>query len=213
MSNVAQPGWLPDPYGRFAQRYWDGVQWTANVSDGGGGQYSDAPVPSAPGTVAPFAAAGAAGAYGAPAMAASRTQVPTVALAVVGAGALLLVLSDFVLPWFSVGDLDFNLSDVRKAASQSENVPFITEQYLTWGWLVGLAAVALAVGALFNPKLRVAAAAVLFVVAAWHGWTAFDAGDENVSAEFGAYLGTIGLVVCGAAALLPTSKFLAAMRQ
>jgi len=207
MSDVAQPGWLPDPYGRFAQRYWDGAQWTANVSDGSGGQFSDPPVPSAPGTVAPFAAPGAPGAP------TTTTGVPTVALAILGVGAFLLILSDFVLAWFSVDGTDFNLSDLRDLASQSDEVPFVVEQYLSWGWLVAIAAVGLAVGALFNPKLRVVAAVILFVCAAWHGWTAYDTGNENVSPEFGAWLGSIGLIVCGAAGLLPTTKYLATLRQ
>jgi hypothetical protein len=29
------PGWKPDPYGRFELRYWDGTEWTANVSTRG----------------------------------------------------------------------------------------------------------------------------------------------------------------------------------
>lgn len=29
-----QPGWFPDPYGRFQQRYHDGTTWTAHVTDG-----------------------------------------------------------------------------------------------------------------------------------------------------------------------------------
>lgn len=28
-------GWFPDPYGRFAQRYWDGSRWTEHVATGG----------------------------------------------------------------------------------------------------------------------------------------------------------------------------------
>jgi Protein of unknown function (DUF2510) len=29
---MSQPaGWLPDPYGRFAQRYWDGAAFTNRV--------------------------------------------------------------------------------------------------------------------------------------------------------------------------------------
>ena len=31
MSALPQ-GWYPDPFGRYAQRYWDGDQWTARVS-------------------------------------------------------------------------------------------------------------------------------------------------------------------------------------
>lgn len=33
--------WFPDPYGRFAQRYWDGSAWTAHVIDGDGKQSVD----------------------------------------------------------------------------------------------------------------------------------------------------------------------------
>lgn len=33
MSNPA--GWLPDPYGRFQQRYWDGSRWTGHVATAG----------------------------------------------------------------------------------------------------------------------------------------------------------------------------------
>ncbi|MEQ1787784.1 MAG: DUF2510 domain-containing protein, partial [Acidimicrobiales bacterium] len=29
------PGWQPDPTGKHDHRYWDGTQWTENVSDSG----------------------------------------------------------------------------------------------------------------------------------------------------------------------------------
>jgi hypothetical protein len=32
---VAPPGWLADPMQRHQYRFWDGVQWTAAVSDNG----------------------------------------------------------------------------------------------------------------------------------------------------------------------------------
>lgn len=36
------PGrWHPDPVGRFAQRWWNGTEWTAHVVDGGGRQTTD----------------------------------------------------------------------------------------------------------------------------------------------------------------------------
>ncbi|PKQ19840.1 MAG: hypothetical protein CVT66_08245 [Actinobacteria bacterium HGW-Actinobacteria-6] len=28
-------GWHPDPHGRHELRFWDGSQWTSNVSDAG----------------------------------------------------------------------------------------------------------------------------------------------------------------------------------
>ncbi|MCZ7531552.1 MAG: DUF2510 domain-containing protein [Acidimicrobiia bacterium] len=33
---MAQPAaWHPDPMGRYEYRYWDGTQWTPDVSTGG----------------------------------------------------------------------------------------------------------------------------------------------------------------------------------
>jgi len=43
--------WFPDPYGRFAQRYWDGAAWTAHVIDGDGKQSVD---PMGTSTVTPI---------------------------------------------------------------------------------------------------------------------------------------------------------------
>src|SRR5688572_22512252 len=35
MSDSNPAGWLPDPSGKHDHRYWDGTQWTDNVSDAG----------------------------------------------------------------------------------------------------------------------------------------------------------------------------------
>lgn len=32
----SEAGWLPDPTGRHAQRYWNGTEWTADVADAQG---------------------------------------------------------------------------------------------------------------------------------------------------------------------------------
>ena len=32
---ITEPGWLPDPYGRFEYRWWTGTRWTSDVSRGG----------------------------------------------------------------------------------------------------------------------------------------------------------------------------------
>ena len=32
---TTRAGWWPDPLGRHQHRYWDGNQWTTNVSDAG----------------------------------------------------------------------------------------------------------------------------------------------------------------------------------
>ena len=47
----AEPAWKPDPYGRFAMRWFDGTEWTEHVVDGGGAQLVD---PMGRSTVVPF---------------------------------------------------------------------------------------------------------------------------------------------------------------
>lgn len=53
------PGWYPDPYRRFEQRYWDGTTWTRYASRGGQ-QFDDVPTaastPTLTATPAPLAA-------------------------------------------------------------------------------------------------------------------------------------------------------------
>jgi hypothetical protein len=49
------PGWQPDPTGRHEHRYWDGTQWTDNVSDAGVAS-TDAYAASAPDVTAEAAA-------------------------------------------------------------------------------------------------------------------------------------------------------------
>ncbi len=51
MSNVQQPGWYPDPWGQAGQRWWDGQQWSSNVSGppaAGAGTSSGVAAPGAP---------------------------------------------------------------------------------------------------------------------------------------------------------------------
>jgi hypothetical protein len=48
---AAPPAWYADPAGRHAQRYWDGVQWTPHVADGGQTSYDPLEGPGAPGAV------------------------------------------------------------------------------------------------------------------------------------------------------------------
>jgi hypothetical protein len=160
MSDTTPGSWQPDPFGRFAQRYWDGANWTENVVDGSGAQTTDPPRPSASPGVATTS---------------SGSALPVPGLVVVGIGALFVLLSDFALTWFSSG-IDVNLSDLRDLASESDEVPFFVDQYLSWGWLLGLAAVAVVVLALFVPMLRVPGLAVAVVFAVWHAWTVYDTG-------------------------------------
>ena len=72
-------GWSPDPYGRYAQRYWDGTAWTNHVVAGDGTQSTD-PLGTAMGT--PFA-------IPATAMAAPTGPAAGVATAPTGVRALL----------------------------------------------------------------------------------------------------------------------------
>jgi hypothetical protein len=47
-------GWQPDPFGRFASRWWDGETWTASVlTSGGGVRWDAAPLDSERALVAP----------------------------------------------------------------------------------------------------------------------------------------------------------------
>ena len=48
---AAPAGWHPDPYGRFAKRYWNGERWTEHVVDGASHQQVD---PMGTSTVIPF---------------------------------------------------------------------------------------------------------------------------------------------------------------
>src|SRR5438067_1684956 len=137
MSDSSPASWQPDPYGRFAQRYWDGSTWTANVADAAGRQSTDPPVASA----APAAGYPTAGYATTPAAATAARAMgtPVAGLVVAGIGALCVILSDFVLAWFSFEGHDLNLSDLRDLAGNVD-VPFLSEQYLNWGWIAGLAA-------------------------------------------------------------------------
>lgn len=82
------PGWQPDPSGKHDHRYWDGSQWTDNVSDGGVASTD----PYVAGDVAGDAggdAAGDATVVDTPAVAASDQPAPdaTAAWPAAGAGA------------------------------------------------------------------------------------------------------------------------------
>ncbi len=47
--------WASDPWGRYAQRYWDGVRWTDHVASPAGGRGLIDPTPAGPGLAAPVA--------------------------------------------------------------------------------------------------------------------------------------------------------------
>lgn len=193
MSDTTPGSWQPDPFARFAQRYWDGANWTANVIDASGAQTTDAPVPSVPMPSAGYSPVGSTP---------TASTLPVPGLVVAGLGAVFVLLSDFALTWFSAS-IDVKLSDLRDFASKSSDVPFFVDQYMSWGWLVGLAAAVLAITALFVPTVRVAALWAAAVMAVWHAWAVYDTGSDRISPEIGAWLGAIGFAMCAVAQLLP----------
>jgi hypothetical protein len=50
---TSQPGWYPDPQGRAEQRYFDGTQWTDNVSNAGVQSTDPVNAPATPAAGAP----------------------------------------------------------------------------------------------------------------------------------------------------------------
>ncbi len=103
MSDTAPGSWQPDPFGRFAQRYFDGAAWTANVIDGAGQQSTDPPVSWVPSAAATSSAS-------------SKRGPQTPALIVGGIGVLFTLLSLFVLNWF---DFSESAKDDIKSTSNS----------------------------------------------------------------------------------------------
>jgi hypothetical protein len=218
MSDTAPGSWQPDPFGRFSQRYWDGANWTENVIDASGTQTTDPPVPSAePSPAAPTATP-------------SGSALPVPSLVVVGVGALLLLLSLFVLNWFefnsdtkeSLRDSSaevqrelgvsadslvdgMKLSEVRDLADKvgTEDLNTIADQYITWGYLVSLFAIAIALFALFQPKLRWPALAIVVLFVVWHAFTVYELGGSTIDTQLGAWLGAVGLAIAAIGLLLP----------
>jgi len=224
MSQTTPGSWQPDPYGRFAQRYWDGANWTENVIDASGGQTTDSPVPSA------GAAFGAAKTSG--------SALPVPGLVVAGIGVVLVLLSLFVLNWYDLSseeDAEFrsqaaDLTESERRAfetevgvsidgfldgiklSETRNIidtgragdpAFLEEQYIKWGYLIAIAAAAFAVAALFVKNLRFPALAVVIVMLVWHAGVSYSLGSDESPTAIGAWLGAVGLAACAVALFLP----------
>jgi hypothetical protein len=95
-----EAGWLPDPSGGHEYRYWDGVAWTDNVSDGG--TTSTDPMPAAvpepaTGPATEPSAAGATPARPAPPPAPRRKAKSRVPIALAAAVVVLLVVGVLVI--------------------------------------------------------------------------------------------------------------------
>ena len=192
MSEGRSPaGWQPDPYGRYTYRYWDGAVWTEHVTDATGRQTTDVPASGAPHERA----------------ATQPNDLPILGMVVVAVGAVLVVLSLFVLDWFTIlGRIDFSFSDVRDAITSSSDISSASDWYLSWGWYLGFAVIVVAAVALFLPGARWFAVAACGLFAIWHGYVVYDLGGEGVSTKFGAWLGAVGFAVCGIGVLLPRPR-------
>ncbi len=127
---------------------------------------------------------------------------------VVAVGLVLVVLSLFVLDWFSEGGFELTLGDIRDlldlAGAEDSGLNALSEAYINFGWLVGLVGAGLALAATLVRQvwLRLAAIVVVALAGAWHLATVIDlAGDDSPDLAIGAYLGVAGcaVVLVGAA--------------
>lgn len=221
MTETTPGSWQPDPYGRYAQRYWDGSAWTSAVSDGSGNQFTDPPEPT-PST-----------AFGRPSPTATGpgpSGPPIPGLIAAAVGAVLLLLSLFVLNWYdftsdtksqissssdvfesvfglSGSDLTdgIKLSELRTINDKApeSDISSASDQYLKWGWLVEIAGVAFVFAGLFVRMLRWPALVVALVLAAWHLYVVNDLGGTETSTQVGAWVGAIALVIAAVALVLP----------
>lgn len=150
-------GWFPDPSGRFAQRWYDGHQWTDRVVAANGTTIED-PLPDSdkphpppvltqvvPPAAAPAPPAGAAAPPAPPAPAAPRPGPPASPPFAPGAAAkvrlsvgatlfiglfgwLLVALSLLGVPWYSDGP-GFNFFDLTDGAWNSSGGDFLVRAY------------------------------------------------------------------------------------
>ena len=182
---MSSPGWYPDPFTRFPQRYFDGTAWTEHVLDTTGTQSFDPPheahVPDA-----------------APAQG-------IVDVVVVALGALAILVGDVALDWYHpAGGL--KLRDVHHILGRGD-VGAVSRQFFEWGWLVGIAVVVIAFASLLVPALRWVAVACALVTAAWYAFAAYDISVPGARPELGAWLAVAGLVVCAVGAGQPARRF------
>lgn len=165
------PGWYPDSTGRYAQRYYDGQQWTDHVANAQGSQSVDpvvrTPVPTPQVTGAPAAPAaqaqepwrpssGAASPF-APPSSGGGTVRPlgalggtpgatsgftlTVGTIVGGVGALLALLSLFVFNFWKAGSLGVSLGDISDA-SEMADLNGVATSYAGFGRFLAVLAIA-----------------------------------------------------------------------
>jgi hypothetical protein len=151
-----QPGWFPDPSGRFPLRWFDGSQWTPQVLDGWQRPATDPlPASSSPADppTTPLAESAPPRAEAAPATAPVKTgpkPLTVTRYVTIGVAAMLMLLGLFVLPWISVYDgKDWNGQTYPKIANAlskytgGTTLNWWQHLYLEW-FAVGLAIAVLA---------------------------------------------------------------------
>jgi hypothetical protein len=191
--------WQPDPFGRFTHRYWDGRAWTDRVIDASGEWRTDEPVYGPTPTNPPPRA----DPHPTLDLISIPATAPTSALVAIGLGAFFVLLSYFVLDWYSVlGRIDFSFSDVRATITPASNISTLSDQFLSWGWYASFAVIVVAVAALLVPALRWLGALAGGAFALWQAWVVYDLSGAGASARYGAWMGVLGFAALGAGALL-----------
>jgi hypothetical protein len=217
---LSESGWFPDPTGRFAQRWYDGVAWTDNVVGANGSVVADplpqggAPYPPPPPMprAAPPAQQGVPQYSPAPGWQARGPQssgraryAPGIGLPVGLAGLVCAVLSLFVLNWAKADNSTF--LDLGKAARKagSDNYPYQAAYiYAAWAGFVFFAVVLVLVllaglpiprNAAGNTYARVIGAVVAGGAAVLHTATVAEVFKGPISPQLGAWLGVAGYLV------------------
>ncbi len=103
MTETHAAGWLPDPLGRFQYRYWNGSEWTNQVSTNGSNETDPLGVAPTPADLGPPAG------NGSPATSKARLQWPMEIRLLIFGGAAALVLGSF-MPWVKASAGIFNAS-------------------------------------------------------------------------------------------------------
>ncbi len=121
--------WMPDPFGRYDYRWWNGSEWTNQVSKMGVVS-EDAPVPAPPSgdSSQPHSAATGMGGDGVQ----WKPPRPTVRLGagLLAGGGLVVALGTF-LTWFTIEGISFN--GYRETLDGNVNNPFGTDDVVGAG--------------------------------------------------------------------------------
>lgn len=148
-----------------------------------------------------------AGAYGQAANETSGFTLTAGFIAAVG-GAVLLLLSLFVLDFLSHDGQGASLGDIGKASSAVSG--FLLDSYAALGRLLAILVIALAIVAVlrlpalrrYEARLPMITVIVVGVLALWHLLSMFVDGDLDASPAFGSFLGLLGYAGLGAGPFL-----------